>query len=135
MYKDEDILDLYEDLLSIGAAETPEERSEKARKLLREKEFKTPDFNSFSLTQASNYLKLNEIPHNFYSVEWMSTDGEEMITNIILVNGFSVFIESIYSMVPNRIIDLEETFNLWLGIKSGNYYDDLNLLPEPGMKS
>ena len=133
-YTDEDIIDLYEDLQSVGLAETPEERS---ARLLREA-VKAGELLSKGMTmdQASAVLTDKGISHTFYTMLWKSCIGEENITNFILVGGLTVFFErglagpTRDNLPPEGFLKLLRDFAF--DFVSGDYYTCLKELPKSG---
>jgi hypothetical protein len=125
-YTDEDILDLYTDLLDIGLAETPAEEATRARELLER---------GITTAQASQILTDNRIPHTFYTTLWTDTESNYRI-NRILVRGLTVFYDNGYEVTgpASNIKSAEELKrkirrnNLHL-ISEANYTDS-SLLPE-----
>jgi hypothetical protein len=88
MYTDEDIIDLYEDLCTVGLAETLEERT---HKILRELPANT------SLQYASILLTSEEVPHTFYTrLDKCTILNKIQSTSWILFEGKSVFYEGPY---------------------------------------
>jgi hypothetical protein len=87
-YTEEDILDLYTDLCTIGAAETLEERM---HKMLRELPENT------SLRYASILLTSEEVPHTFYTrLDKCTLLNKIQSTSWILFEGKAVFYEGPY---------------------------------------
>lgn len=84
MLSNQEILDLYEDLLAIGAAETPEEEAKRVSGYLS---------GCKNLKQASELLDLKKIPHTFYRiVSWYdSKENERDISIWILSKDLSIF--------------------------------------------
>jgi hypothetical protein len=127
MYTDEDIIDLYEDLLDIGLAQTPEEEAIRAGSLLK-----------FGITmgQASQILSDNRIPHTFYTTLWTDTEVNYR-TNRILVRGLTVFYENGGETGPTITIHSAEGLKEaiqeinWILISEA-HYTEASLLPEAG---
>jgi hypothetical protein len=130
-YTDEDIQDLYTDLLGIGLAETPAEEATRARELLER---------GITMGQASQILSDNRIPHTFYTALWAYDKGIgiDYRSNWILVRGLTVFYSNRMGVtgptvtcksLPSLKKKLQE-FNCLL-ISEANY-TDVNLLPKAG---
>jgi hypothetical protein len=130
-YTDEDILDLYEDLLDIGLAETPEEEADRAYSLL---------VGRITTSQASQILTDTKIPHTFYTALLEDDAGDNYRTNWILVRGLTVFCDNGYMRqrlqgrrIRNSLSDFKEAiqdFNYIL--ISEVHFTDASLLSKAG---
>ena len=115
-YTDEDIIDLYEDLLDIGLAETPEEEADRAYSLL---------VGRMTMDQASQILTDTKIPHTFYTALLEDDAGENYRTNWILVRGLAVFCDNGY-----KVTGTSQDFNYIL--ISEAHFTDASLLSKAG---
>lgn len=129
MYTDSEILDLYEDLQSVGAAETLVERAQQILKDLRK---------GFPLRNASKLLTSKGIPHTFYSRSYLDIIlDKEGLCNWILVKGQTVFFEEEYYSTPIfKSRTIEEIRSSSRLIKDRKFISDaqhsnLNSLPFP----
>lgn len=129
MYTDSEILDLYEDLQSIGAAETLVERAMGIFDGLQEG---TP------LRDASKLLTSKGIPHTFYTRSYLDIVLDKKgISNWILVKGQTVFFEEAYYSTPAvkpRTIEEIRLDSMLIGDRkfiSDAQYSNINSLPFP----
>jgi hypothetical protein len=127
-YSEEDILDLYEELQSVGLAETSEEGAARAASLLTGR--------IMTMDQASKILTDNRIPHTFYTTLWEDS-GRNQRANWILVRGLAVFYDNSVATGPTGIYRSPE--GLKEAMQDFNYitiseahYTDVNLLPKSG---
>ena len=139
-YTDEDILDLYEDLQTVGLAETREEE------ILRIKGY-LPKVKTLQL--ASNLLTEKGIPHTFYSYTKFLSAEENFIRatgrtcsriNWILVKGVGVYFDfgsGFTGVIPLGTELTPEMNREHLGetFLSDSHHPEINDLPNPGSKS
>jgi hypothetical protein len=139
MYTDSDILDLYEDLQTVGLAETPSEQMERIKGYLVEAK---------SLQQASDILTGKGISHTFYSYKKqvkikispefpnVLSDGQST-TNWIMVKGFSIYFDhgdTFCSVVWGEVTLESLKYELGGRLISIDNFTDIKDLPTPGVE-
>lgn len=129
MYSDKDISDLYEDLLTIGAAETPEEEARRINFQLRNLEFNT-------IKQVSDFLTQIGVRHTFFTLLIQGEKEEKFRSNWILVRGLTVFWERFHAGGSSmRQISMEEIIGFWrsenVTIWDFNHIETIEGLPYP----
>lgn len=91
MYSDKDILDLFENLQEVGAAETPMEEAERHRKIAKAQMGKSSCYPSVFLI---HYLKENEIPHTYLAYYGNNKYG----AIIPVIKGYVITTDKIYTI-------------------------------------
>jgi hypothetical protein len=133
-YTDEDILDLYNDLQTVGAAETREEEILRIKGYLSKVK---------TLQLASNLLTEKGIPHTFYSYTKFLSAEENFIrstgrrTNWILVKGQAVYFDfgsGFTGVIPLGSELTPERNNERETFLSDSHHTDIRDLPKPGSK-
>lgn len=130
IYSDNDILDLYEDLLTVGAAETPEEEAKRVSEFLSECKI---------LYEAVEILNLKGISHTFYRIKYGFISDPRILTYVLFKNRTVFAVYSSSSSVTNSKVGFtkgvlsEELFDNFLKkfyYAEDFHYDTYDDLPE-----